>query len=225
MRAILIGHGSNASYWLDQLKRHPQTTLIAIVNDEADASFGDAGPPVFDSLDAALENTQANAVLLSGRAVFENADRALSAGLSVVLANSESMVRDDVRGLTAARNRGTGSIFAPRILQYQKCRKTVRRFLQSGRLGAIGLVSCIDRHGTMLDAKDFTDHGLHLVRFGASQPTASATQWQGGGIRHRRQSELPHLHLRDRDGRGAPARRLGQPAALRAYGPPDLRSR
>ena len=169
MRAILIGHGSNASYWLHQLKSHPQTTLVAIVNDEADTSFGDAGPPVFDSLNAALENTQANAVLLSGGAVFEHADRALSAGLSLVLANSESMVRDDVRGLTAAKDRGTGNIFAPRILQYQKCRKTVRRFLQSGHLGAIGLVSCIDRHGTMLDVKDFVDQGLHLVRFGASQ--------------------------------------------------------
>jgi len=169
MRVILIGHGSNAGYWLDDLSSHRQSILVAIVNDEADASSGAGVPPVFSTLDTALHKVQANAVFLSGDTFIENADRALSAGLSLIVANPESVTMDEVQALTAAANRGSGRIFAIRTLQYRKCGRMVRRFLQSERLGAIGLVSCIDRRSRSANAKHAVGEGSQLGRFGASQ--------------------------------------------------------
>ena len=149
MRAIVIGHGSSVSTWLDRLKSQPRTVLAATVNGATPVPAGDGMPPSFATLDAALASVQADAVLLLDNAALTSAPRALSAGLSVVVTDPGSLSTDEVQRLSTEANRSSGSVLVPRSFQYRKCRRMVMRFLRSGWLGAIGHVSCIDRrHST-----------------------------------------------------------------------------
>lgn len=40
------------------------------------------------------------------------------------------------------------------MTQYAKCRKAINRFLQKGRIGAIGHISCIDRRSRVAESSD-----------------------------------------------------------------------
>lgn len=55
------------------------------------------------------------------------------------------------------------------MVQYAKSRKTIDRFLNSGRIGDIGHVSCIDRRAGQPGAKQVDDGVGDIVTIGASQ--------------------------------------------------------
>ena len=55
------------------------------------------------------------------------------------------------------------------MVQYAKSRKAIGRFLNSGRIGAIGHISCIDRRAGKPASPGMDDGGGDMVALGASQ--------------------------------------------------------
>ncbi len=145
MRLIHVGQGPHTGMWRAATARHSGLTPVATVGHVGQG----AELPGFDDLGAALDAVQADAVVLDGAAGGDPAAEAIGAGLALIVAEPRALT---VAQLSALRQAGAGarSVCLQPYL-YRRCEAAMGRYLASGRLGAIGHVSCEDRRGLDLE--------------------------------------------------------------------------
>ena len=152
VKIMHIGLGIRGSHWLQFVADHADTVSAACVDadaavlDRARAKAG-AGCGFFRDLAEALAAVRADAALIASpsRLHAEHAIAALDAGLSVMI---EKPLAADVaqakRILEAAKRNGKHVIVAENY-RYWPAERTVRQWVQQGRLGRIDNVTLVDR--------------------------------------------------------------------------------
>ena len=141
MRLIYLGQGPRAGMWQTAVAQHPKLSPVGRVGgDENDLNL-----PVFANLQAALDGVNPEAALVFGDGAPELAATALNEGLVVLLANLESLTAAQLSRLRQADQGNGRRCLWLQSNRYHRCAAILGRYLNSGRLGAIGHVSITDR--------------------------------------------------------------------------------
>jgi len=133
--------------WLQIVAEYPGAQSTAIVAAARTAQPLVGRIPIYGSLSDTLAAVTADVAVVSGRKATGWAIQALEAGLSVVMDEPGVLTLEDYRRLQALAEKNESALRVPRRNRYAGCEKLVKKFLRSGRLGPIGLVSCMDNMG------------------------------------------------------------------------------
>jgi predicted dehydrogenase len=152
MRLLHVGTGVRGRQWLEVVRDYPDARSVALINPDARAlaeaqRIIGTEAPVFGDLEEALGRVAADAALIASPSVAhaDQAVRCLEAGLHVMVEKPLSMtVSDGLRVIEAADRAGRHAMVAENFRFFQT-ERTVRRWIDEGRLGAIHTVSCVDR--------------------------------------------------------------------------------
>ncbi len=149
MRVIQVGIGGMGNAWLSAVQRSPQVEFTGFVEIDADIARAQAQAysldksRIFDSLPAALERVDADAVINITPPQFhrEVTIMALEAGLPVLQEKPLAGTLDEARAIAAAAD-DTGVLCSvAQNYRYRPLTQTLKRMLESGELGAVGAVS------------------------------------------------------------------------------------
>ncbi|MEO8464106.1 MAG: hypothetical protein ABI640_02105 [Gammaproteobacteria bacterium] len=146
MRTIFLGNAQRRDQWLQALRRFGRADLAATVGSSDRAGSGNI--PEFSSLQDALAHTPAHLAIVSGCATAAAIDAA-ERGLAVILEDPSSSGAAELRALrdaAARRERAVTLVCATN--RYARRARLLRQFLTTGRLGAIGHVSCVDHRSS-----------------------------------------------------------------------------
>ena len=142
MHVIHIGQGARSGLWRRAVDKHPKARSTAIVAPIGGASVSQL--PSYDTLASALGEVTASLAVVSGSDATRHAIDALASGLSVIMDEPGRIGSSDLERLRELSQDGNVGISLVRRFPYSRCKQTLKRFVSSGRLGALGHVSCID---------------------------------------------------------------------------------
>ena len=150
MKLIQVGIGRRGHHWLDFLNGRPEVQTVACVDvDQAalDAVRDRTGGKFYTSLGRALAETAADAVLITSpsEAHAEQARQALRAGLAVMVEKPLACSLDEAATIVGEARRAGRPLMVTENYRFFRAERTLRRFLDEGRLGRIHSVVCIDR--------------------------------------------------------------------------------
>lgn len=158
LRLINVGIGGRGRHWLDFIHKQEAVESAACVDvdepalEQADEEFG---CKTFTSLDRALAETQADAVIIASPSLLhgQHARQALEAGFPVLvekpLAASLSEAVDVVQ---AARQAGHPLMVAENY-RFFCAERTLRDFIDSGTPGTVRRAVCVDRRDQPSDTQ------------------------------------------------------------------------
>ncbi len=185
MHTLLIGEGPRADHWLNTLTVCPQIVLAGRV-----ASVPVKGSiTCFDSIASACKTVKLEFAVCAGAIAPAQVVEVLETGVPVLVADVEGCSAADLRAIYAAA--GERRVYLPRDMTYTRCAKVLRGFLDSGRLGPIGHISCSDNRAAGDEARSSTTQllrhgGGHLEEvcrlFGASAHNVMARSDDANGI-------------------------------------------
>lgn len=150
MKLIHVGIGGRGRHWLEFIggRRDIETVACVDVDQGAlDAARQKTGCKVFDSLDRALAETAADAVLIASPSGMHGsqARQALAAGFAVMVEKPlASSLAEAVELVGEARLAGRPLMVAENY-RFFRAERTLRRCIDDGRLGQIRSAVCIDR--------------------------------------------------------------------------------
>ena len=148
LRAIVAGVGSRGRDWVREIRASESYELVGCVDTEPQAlqeAFQhktDFQPPCFTSLDAALQESGCDVVIVATPADchFETCRLALSKGKAVLVEKPFTLqLSEAVRLVTLARQQGAPLLVAQNY-RYLRSFRTARLLIREGRLGRVGLV-------------------------------------------------------------------------------------
>ena len=150
MKLIHVGIGRRGCHWLDFVSGRPDVQTVACVDvDQAalDAVRDKTAARFYTSLDAALAETAADAVLIASPSGMHAAQarQALNAGLAVMVEKPLACSFDEAAALVGEARRVGRPLMVAENYRFFRAERTLRRFLDQGRLGRIHSVVCIDR--------------------------------------------------------------------------------
>ncbi len=153
IRILQVGVGIRGGQWAGFVDGHPDTRCVGYVDANTEAlsamrkkAPGD-GRAYFEDLDAALEQVEAEAVLIASpsRLHADHACRALEAGLAVLVEKPLSTsVEEAERVLETSRRTGRPVVVAENY-RYWPSERTVRQMLREGRIGTVDSAMLVDR--------------------------------------------------------------------------------
>ncbi len=159
MHTLLIGEGPRADRWLNTLTVCPQIVLAGRVT-----SAPAHGPIAsFDTVASAFKTVTLEFAVCAGAIAAAQLVEVLETGVPVLLADLEGCSAADLRDVYAVAAAGERRLYLPRDMSYARCAKVLRGFLDSGRLGPIGHISCADSRAAGAEAGSST---AQLLRFG-----------------------------------------------------------
>ena len=197
MRVIQVGIGGMGNAWLGAVQRSPQVDFAGFVEIDADIAraqaqaYGLDKSRIFDSLPAALEQVDADAVINITPPQFhrEVTVTALEAGLPVLQEKPLAGTLDDAHAIAAAA-KSTGVLCSvAQNYRYRPLTQTVKRVLESGELGAVAAVAAEFYKGPHFGGFreemphpliiDMSIHHFDLMRFflGGDAQTIHASSW------------------------------------------------
>jgi len=157
MKTVLVGDGPRATEVLGALNRHPRLVLTARVSrDRTQAVL-----PVHPTLESALGAGPVELVVLAGEFDLAAIMSAIQGARTVLLMDAPSLSDGSLSVLQHAASSGEARIFLARDPGYAGGGMALRRFLDSGRLGPLGHVSCEDRRSGPPGADGGEGHWLH----------------------------------------------------------------
>ena len=187
MHTLLIGEGPRADHWLNTLTAYPQIVLAGRVT-----SALAKGPITrFDTVASAFNSVSLEFAVCAGAVAVAQLVEVLETGVPVLVADLEGCSAADLRDVYAVAAAGERRLYLPRDMIYARCAKVLRRFLDSGRLGSIGHISCSDSRAADDEAGSSTPQflrhgGGHLEEvcrlLGASTHNVMARSDQENGI-------------------------------------------
>ena len=146
MNVIHLGSGARNRLWIEAVQRYPGARSTALVSAESAAvTAGGSALPVFQTLGDALDKVGAEIAVVSGHQATDWATQALQAKLSVVMDEVGVVDGAGFRSLQSAATATGSSVHWPQRYRYARCENVLKRLIDSGRLGGIGHVSCIDQ--------------------------------------------------------------------------------
>jgi len=150
VKLIHLGIGRRGRHWLDFVSGRPEVQTVACVDvDQAalDAVRETLGCKFYTSLDAALAESAADAVLIASPSGMHAAQarQALNAGLAVMVEKPLACSFDEAVTLVGDARRVGRPLMVAENYRFFRAERTLRRFLDEGRLGRIHSVMCIDR--------------------------------------------------------------------------------
>ncbi len=144
MKIIHLGQGVRSPHWLRAVSRTRGAESTAIVVNDVSANSGSGSPPQYGRLDEALAAESADISVVTGVSATSWALESLAAGVSVIMDEPGVLSLDDYQQLESLVREKDCAVYLPVRDRYARCRKLMKRFLSSGRLGSIGHVSCLD---------------------------------------------------------------------------------
>lgn len=153
IRIVQVGVGIRGAHWVEIIKGHPDVDTVAIVDrspeaiEDAKAILADRDVDYFSDLGEALENADADAVLIATPSELHaaHAIQALEAGLAVMVEKPlATTVAEAAEVVEASRRLGRAVMVADNY-RYWPAERTVRQLIQEGRVGTIDSVALIDR--------------------------------------------------------------------------------
>jgi len=157
MKTVIVGDGPRAAEVLDAMKRHPRMAVAARVS----RSGTQAELPVHPTLESALGAGLVDFVVLAGEFDSTAVASAVQGGRAVLFTDAPRLTDAALSALRQAASAGKAPLFLARDTGYAGGGRFLRRFLDSGRLGLIGHVSCEDRRAVVEGADDGAGHWLH----------------------------------------------------------------
>ena len=150
MKLIHVGIGRRGRHWLDFISGRPEVQTVACVDvDQAalDAVRNKTSGKFYTSLDAALAEVAADAVLIASPSGMHDAQahQALKAGLAVMVEKPLACSFVEAATLVGEAQRVGRPLMVAENYRFFRAERTLRRFLDEGRLGRIHSVVCIDR--------------------------------------------------------------------------------
>lgn len=159
MHTLLIGEGPRADHWRNTLTACPQTALAGRVT-----STPTKGPVTsFDSIASAFKAVKPEFAVCAGAIAVAQVVEVLETGVPVLVADVEGCSAADLRDVYPVAAADGRHVYLPRDLTYARCTKVLRKFLDSGRLGPIGHISCSDSRAAGKEAGSST---AQLLRHG-----------------------------------------------------------
>ncbi len=159
MHTLLIGEGPRADHWLNTLTACPQIVLAGRVT-----SAPAHGPITrFDTVASAFKAVKLEFAVCAGAIAAAQLVEVLETGVPVLVADVEGCSAADLRAIYAAAAAGERCVYLPRDMAYTRCTRVLRKFLDSGRLGPIGHISCSDSRAAGKEAGSST---AQLLRHG-----------------------------------------------------------
>ncbi len=149
MKVIQVGIGGMGNAWLGAVQRSPKVDFAALVEinaaiaDQQAEAYGLDRSLIFRGLPEALAQVDADAVINVTPPQFhrEISVLTLEAGLPVLSEKPLAGTLDDARAIVDAAER-TGVLHSvAQNYRYRPLTQTIKRVLDSGRLGAVGAVS------------------------------------------------------------------------------------
>ncbi|HEX5438110.1 MAG TPA: Gfo/Idh/MocA family oxidoreductase [Gemmatimonadaceae bacterium] len=153
VRILHVGAGIRGTHWTEIVDAYPDAESVGYVdgNPAARAAVtrraGREQRPTFETLEAALAATDAQAALIATPSALhaDHACMALEAGLAVLLEKPlATSVQDAERVLDTAQRTGKPVIVAENY-RYWPAERTVRAWIQAGRIGRIDSATLVDR--------------------------------------------------------------------------------
>lgn len=150
MRLIQVGVGGRGRHWLDFTGPRQDIQTVACVDVDAAALARvreQTGCATYTSLDEALGAVAADAVLVASPSLMHGAHarQALQAGFAVLVEKPlAGSLAEAVEVVETARNAGKALMVAENY-RFFRAERTLRRFLEEERLGALESAVCIDR--------------------------------------------------------------------------------
>jgi predicted dehydrogenase len=142
MRIIQAGLGAWGASWLGVIRQSPHWELAAVVdvNQElADATAAQWGVPAHASVESALRETGADAVLVVAPPPFHApvAIAALEGGASVLIEKPLAHTLDDARRIIAASDAANGIAMVSQNYRFKRAPRTVQRLISEGVIGDV----------------------------------------------------------------------------------------
>ncbi len=153
IRILQSGAGLRGNHWADFIRAHPDSECVAVVDvdraalERIKAKVQNDACAYDDDLDAALEQTSADAALIVSPSQWHarQAIRCLEAGLTVMVEKPfATSVAEAQSILERARELGRQVIVAENY-RFFPAERTVRKLLQDGFLGALDHATLVDR--------------------------------------------------------------------------------
>lgn len=150
MKLIHVGIGGRGRHWLEFAAGRQDIETVACVDvDDAalEAVRQKSGCRVFNSLDVALAETAADAVLIASPSGMHGAQagQALRAGFAVIVEKPLASSLAEAVELVGEARRAARPLMVAENYRFFRAERTLRRAMDDGRLGAIRSVICIDR--------------------------------------------------------------------------------
>lgn len=140
MNVIHLGSGIRSRLWIEAVERHSGARNAALASPDA------------------LERAGADVAVVSGDQAIGWAKQALQAKLAVILDEPGSVDRGAFHALQSAASAGSPVLLWPERYRYARCERVVRRLIDSGRLGNIGHVSCVDQAVAIVEGDRQSSH-------------------------------------------------------------------
>lgn len=153
IRIIHVGVGGRGRHWLEYVAEHPDYTSVACVDvsetalQEARKSPGQEHGRFFSSFEETVAQVEADATLITSPSFLhaEQTRQALDAGLAVLVEKPfGSTLEEAVQVVKRAREVNRPVVVAENYRFFQ-AERTVRHLLDTGRVGRLSTVICIDR--------------------------------------------------------------------------------
>jgi predicted dehydrogenase len=152
VKVVHIGLGIRGSHWLDFVADHPDTESVACVDaDPAALERAKAHVPAscrfFTNVGDALAQSGANAALITSPSKLhaEQAIAALRAGLTVLVEKPFASSVQEARSVLAVSREVGKQVIVAENYRYWPSERTIRAFVQEGRLGQVDNVTMVDR--------------------------------------------------------------------------------
>ena len=181
MNVLHLGSGAGAPEWVQAVQRYAGGQNVGRVPDDSSASAaGGTALPDFRTLSDALGKVSADVAVVSGVKATDWATQALEANLAVVMDEAGAVDRAAFRKFQAAANAKASIVLWPRRYRYARCERMVKRLIDSGRLGGIGHVACVDQ-SSQASSRAFADFQSLRQLFGASPKRVMARLGRDSG--------------------------------------------
>jgi predicted dehydrogenase len=150
IRVAIVGLGSRGQDWVREVRSDPAYELVACVDTDGDARQRAATKlnlpqaQLFQTLASALDDAACEAVIVAAAADYhtELCEAALARGLGVLVEKPFTLrLTDAIKLVRLAEQKGAALVVAQNY-RYMRAYKAVRRLVQKGALGPIGLISC-----------------------------------------------------------------------------------
>ena len=150
MKLIHVGVGGRGRHWLDFVAGRDDVETVACVDvDEAALQQVAArtGCATYTQLDEALQSVHADGVLVASPSPMHgaHAKAALQAGFAVLVEKPLAGSLADAVDVVHAADAAARPLMVAENYRFFRAERTLRRFLDEDRIGAIGSVVCIDR--------------------------------------------------------------------------------
>lgn len=153
LKIVHIGVGIRGRHWLQFIKEYPDAVSVACVDADPQAlaevkrQFGGSTWQYFTEVETALREVEADAALIASPPLLhaEHALKALEAGLAVMIEKPFTPTVEEAQHVNQRAAEVGKPVIVAEQFRFVPAERTVRHFVQSGRLGPIAHATFIDR--------------------------------------------------------------------------------